>query len=531
MTESSAPTVSSPPLSAKGAGSSRTVVTPEEVSHARILIADDEMSIRMGCEKILKSMGHDVVTVEDGLLALQAFDEKPFDLVLLDLMMPRMDGLTVIPELKARDSDVVIIMITGYASFETAVKAIQSGAYDYVPKPFTPNELKIVIGRALERRHLLRRTRELQLERERSLKDLAFEQSRTKSIINAMADALLVVNNRKELVLFNPSARAFLKDGATPSGKPLVDVSRLPALLEAFDKAIPQLNESMQAVSLEVEDTERKKTFLMNVAFVGAGAPATDGGESLGTDSGEMRGAVVVLSDISPMKDLERAKSRFVSIVSHELKAPVAAIEGYLELIVSDLPPELDKYRQKLDRCKDRAGLLQRMIRELLDLTRIEQGHIERHVEILDPVPVVQEAAEFLRSEASKRHLTLELPSGNGTKVRGDRGEITQIFTNLVSNAIKYNRDGGQVLVKSNVADGFWRLSVSDTGIGMSPENLAHVGEEFFRVKSSATINISGTGLGMSIVQRLLHINHARMEITSELEKGTTFTVVWPLES
>ena len=132
----------------------------QTLEKAKILIADDEASIRIGCQHILTAEGHEVIPAEDGLIALEKFKETPADLVLLDLMMPGKDGLSLIPDLLAVDPSVVIIMITGYASFETAVKAIQLGAYDYVPKPFTPNELKIVVQRSLEKRFLILKTQQ-----------------------------------------------------------------------------------------------------------------------------------------------------------------------------------------------------------------------------------------------------------------------------------------------------------------------------------------------------------------------------------
>jgi DNA-binding NtrC family response regulator len=191
---------------------------PASASPARILVADDESSIRIGCHKILSEDGHEVVTVADGLAAVEAFRASAFDLVLLDLSMPGLDGLQVIPRLRELDPSAVVVMITGYASFETAVQAIQAGAYDYVPKPFTPSELRIVVKRALEKRALIVERLELQRERERSLKDLAFEQSRTRTIINAMAEPLLVVNAARELVFVNPAARRFLAEGRSAPG-------------------------------------------------------------------------------------------------------------------------------------------------------------------------------------------------------------------------------------------------------------------------------------------------------------------------
>lgn len=490
-------------------------------ARARIMVADDESSIRIGCQKILSEDGHEVVAVADGLAAVETFRSHPFDLVLLDLSMPGLDGLQVIPRLREIDPGAVVVMITGYASFETAVQAIQAGAYDYVPKPFTPSELRIVVKRALEKRALIVERLELQRERERSLKDLAYEQSRTRTIINAMAEPLLVVNAARELVFVNPAARRFLAEGATGLGQPLREALGVPELIEAIETALPRLAGAPQAVSTEVTDPREGKTWLLNVAEL-----------ETGSHDETAAGAVLVLSDITPMKDLEKAKTRFVSIVAHELKAPVAAIEGYLDLILGDLEPAIEKYRPKIERCRERADLLQKLIRELLDLSRIEQGRIERTLEPLDPLPVVRDTCEFLAGEAAKKNVSVTVEAGSAAvRLLADRGELTQIFTNLISNAIKYNRDGGSVTVTSEVSGSHWKVAVRDTGIGISESHLAHIGEEFFRVKNSTTVKISGTGLGMAIVKRLLDLNHARLEIASKEGEGSTFTLFWPLAS
>ncbi len=494
---------------------------PDAITRARILVADDEVSIRIGCQKILGEDGHEVVAVADGLSAIETFKAGGIDLVLLDLAMPGLDGLQVIPRLREMDPDAVVVMITGYASFETAVQAIQAGAYDYMPKPFTPSELRIVVQRALEKRALLVERQTLQKERARSLLDLAREQSRTRTIIYAMGEPLLVINAAQELVFVNPAARRFLQEGVTGPGRPMAEALAVPALLEACAAAFPKLTGETKTISTEVFDPREQKTWMLTVTCL----------ESQAGETGPA-GWVLVLADITPMKDLEKAKTRFVSIVAHELKAPVGAIEGYLDLILSDLDPAAEKYRPKIERCRDRAGLLQRLIRELLDLSRIEQGRIERNLETIDPVPIVQETCEFLGEEAAKRRVTLKVvPPAEPVRLLADRGELTQVFTNLVSNAIKYNREGGSVTVTNERSGSHWKVAVTDTGIGMAADHLRHIGEEFYRVKTAETVKISGTGLGMAIVKRILDLNHARLEITSQEGVGSTFTLFWPLAS
>jgi len=463
-----------------------------------------------------------VTAVEDGVAALKAYEAQPFDLVLLDLQMPGIDGLSLLPQIRELDPLAVMVMITGYASFETAVKAIQDGAYDYMPKPFTPNELKIVVRRGLERRYYSLQHARLKAEQERWLRDLAVEQSRTRTIVSAMADALMVINAARELVLFNPAARRFLQDGEL-IGRPLVEVTALPQVNEAVETALSRLTGTVKAVSLEVNDPDKQQTFLMNAA----GIPDER------DPAGPFRGTVLVFADITPQKDLERTKSRFVSVVAHELKAPVAAIEGYLELIVGDLDESQAQYRQKLERCRDRAQLLQRLIRELLDLSRIEQGVIERNVEVLDPVAVLRDTIEFHQQDAVKRNVTVvieETDDAKGVRVRADRDELARIFTNLISNGIKYNREGGRLTIGSSLAGDCWRVTVADTGIGIPEQYIRNIGDEFFRVKSSETAKISGTGLGMAIVKRTLKFYHARFDVASVKGEGTTFTIHWPRE-
>lgn len=487
---------------------------------ARILVADDEKSIRLGCEKVLTSMGHEITLTEDGHQALRKFEETGFDLVILDLMMPEIDGLTLIPKLLEKDPSVVVIMITGYASFETAVKAIHLGAYDYVPKPFTPDELKIVVKRATEKRFLTLNNLELKAERERTLANLAFEQTQTRAIIDSMGEAVMVINRKQELVLHNPAARHLLRDDGPLTGQPISRVTHLESLPKTLEEGLAKLGGNVQGISREIEDPGRKKTFLLNMAGVYHDDSAKE----------DLLGTVLVFSDITPMKNLERAKSRFVSMVSHELKAPMAAIEGYLELILREPETKPELFRAKLERCKDRAGMLQRLIRELLDLTGIEMGKMTRNLELFDPHPILSELCELFRPEALKRGITVSIPENKDQyKIKGDRNEVNQIFTNFLSNAVKYNKQNGTVQVNIERSGDILKITVEDTGLGIPENQMKFIGEEFFRVKTPETAKISGTGLGLAITKRLLELNHARLEISSTPGQGSLFTIRWPL--
>ena len=479
---------------------------------ARVLVVDDESSIRLGCERVLSGCGYQVESLGDGLSAVEAYKKEPYDLVLTDLNMPVMDGLTAVKKIREFDNSAVIVMITGFATIETAVQAIQDGAYDYVPKPFNPSELRLVSRRAIERKTLAR-------ERERSLRDLAFEQSRIKTIVTAMPDPVLVVNNDDQIVMWNPAARFLLANPLPPPGTALAEGASIGSLVNAFVDVKLRLNDQVRAVSIEVNDGRSGRTYLMNAAPI----------EYSPSGAVETSGMVMVFSDVTPMKGLERAKSRFVSIVSHELKAPIGAIKGYLELVLSDMDGSQKDIQEKLERCNIRAGQLQKLISELLDLSRIEHGKIERSLEKIEPLEIVTEVCSFLSSEAEKRDIKIHLPKESPGLIFADRAELNRVFTNLISNAIKYNRDSGEVTVSFQVATDTLQISVTDTGIGIPQEQLSQIGEEFYRIKTPETRDISGTGLGLAIVKRILLVNHATLQINSIYGEGTSFIISWPL--
>ncbi len=167
----------------------------------RVLVVDDEPGMREGCRRILLPEGHTVTTVASGEEALRVMAPGAFDLALVDLKMPGMSGMELLPRLREADPDFVCVMCTAYATLETAVQATKGGAYDYVPKPFTPDELIGVVDRALEVQWLTREAARLREEAERNLLLVAGEQSRTRTIIQNMADGVLVTNREGKLAL------------------------------------------------------------------------------------------------------------------------------------------------------------------------------------------------------------------------------------------------------------------------------------------------------------------------------------------
>ena len=198
----------------------------------RILVVDDERGIREGCRKILTSEGYEVATADDGLAGLDLFrEERDFSAVLVDLKMPRMGGMDLIGRIRELDEDIVLLVITAYATLDTAAEATKRGAYAYIAKPLTPDELLLPVRNGLERRALSIQTRRLSEERHRGLLEIAFGRSKCNTIIKCMADGVLVFNRDGQVVLRNAAAaRAFLGNADLRLPAPIEQVVACPEL-------------------------------------------------------------------------------------------------------------------------------------------------------------------------------------------------------------------------------------------------------------------------------------------------------------
>lgn len=223
----------------------------------------------------------------------------------------------------------------------------------------------------------------------------------------------------------------------------------------------------------------------------------------------------------------EKRQVRFqlLSVIVHELKAPLAAIEGYLYLL-QDPGTGSDPavYKKAVDRSLVRIGGMRKLITDLLDLTRIESGQKRRELVPLELADVARAAIESVQPEAERRGIAVTLHAPAPVPMVADRAEMEILFNNLLTNAVKYNRDGGTVTVRLAGGERV-RIEVADTGIGMTPEETARLFHEFVRIKNEKTRNIPGSGLGLSVVRKLAHLNGGEVTVESSPGVGSTFTV------
>ena len=373
----------------------------------RILVVDDELGMRNACQKVLSAEGYMVELAEDGLAGLELFQKRGnFAVALIDLNMPRLSGIDLIQEIRKTDEDIVLLVITAYASIETAVEATRRGAYSYIPKPFTPDELLLPVRNGLEKRALTLEAKQLRQEREKQLLERALA-----------------------------------------------------------------------------------------------------------------------------LKRLAEAKSIFVSLVAHEVKNPLAAIEGYLNMVLTGAGgTDAAQNRAMIERAMQRAATLRQMVAELMNLSAMETGNFAITRSPLNVSQVVVDVVRTYDEKARQKRVDLKadirLPVES--RVLADRGALKQVFSNLVDNAIKYTPEGGHVLVLAEARDNAVTVTVKDDGYGMDPSETGRIFEEFYRIRNEHTAAVAGTGLGLTVVKRLVDMHQGVVTVDSAPGKGSVFTVSLP---
>jgi len=485
-----------------------------------VLVVDDEQDIREGSERILNRMDFLVSTASSGDEALKRFEEETPAIVLLDLKMPGMDGMDVLERIRAIDDRAIVIVITGYATVETAIQAMKHGAYDFIPKPFEPDQLRLIVNRAAEKIRLEMAAEKMAHERQRTLMDLGTEKSRIRTIIESLPNGVLVTNTQGQVVLMNPAFKELMgSDANHPVGESI----------ETYfpDEGLCTLvKEISQGKHIDFEDIpEYEFTRSKDQYFMARGRPV------LGNKS-ECLGAVVTVVDITALKMIDQLKSEFVAKVSHELRSPLSTIHEQLAVVLGDMmeiAPETDQ--KILGRAKEKTHSLISLIGDLLDLSRIEEGIICR-----EPVPIqidvlLNSIIDFLKDKAAAKQqaLDLEIKSENLPELEADPLALESIFGNLITNAINYTPENGQIRVIVETAGINIKVVVTDNGFGIEGRHLDHIFERFYRVKNDQTRYITGTGLGLPIVKELVQSLGGFIEVESSFGKGSTFTVLLPV--
>ena len=366
-----------------------------------VLVVDDEPGIRSGVLRILSRHTVSFPFMDDdyafecreaatGEEALEMIRDDVPDILLLDNKLPGIKGMEVLEIIQERKLDIVVAMITSYASADIAAKATDDGAWDFIPKPFTPAELKSSIDLI---------TKQLFLKR--------------------------ITSNMKE---------------------------------------------------------EGKKI-----------------------------------------------RYQFLSVLSHELKSPLNTLEGYISMMQErELGESLEDYGQVLDRSIQRINGMRTLILDLLDLTRINREREGERKERVNLSERARMALSVIQPMAIQRNIDLHYTGDEQVNYLADPSDLDILFNNLLSNAVKYNREGGSVGVSVSSTGKKVEIIVRDTGIGMSEEEVSQLFREFVRIKNSRTRGISGSGLGLSIVSRIVEVYGGSIQVDSKPDEGSLFRVTLP---
>ena len=475
----------------------------------RILVVDDETRIREACRMVLEEMGNDVVLAADGGQGLALIRERHFDIILVDLMMPVLSGFDVLSEVRAQHPDTVVIVITGYATVEHSVEAMKRGAFDFIPKPFTPDQLRGVVAKSLKYTQ--------------ALQDISDSRSRLRVMVNRLMDGVMTTDNEGRIVLANP---AFLHMiglyGEEVVGRRVEEVISGEKMRRMIDEALAMppdtFTELVQETSIEERDGQPERILGVRCApFRGR--------------SGVNIGTITVLHDITASKKIERMKSDFVSMVSHEIRGPMNSLLMQIQVILDGLAGEVtDKQREILERASGKIKNLTSMVSELLDLARIEAGLIAGEKEEMDIRKLLEDQVAFHLPAAVAGGIRIQLEALPALpKIPANAQGMEEVFTNLVTNAIKYSPPDSTITLSATVDSDYLAVTVRDTGFGIPEEDLEEIFTRFYRVKDSNTREIHGTGLGLAIVKSIVNAHHGSIKVESKPGQGSAFTVSLPI--
>jgi signal transduction histidine kinase len=338
--------------------------------------------------------------------------------------------------------------------------------------------------------------------------ELGRDRGRMSAILAGMIEGVIVVDPQGRLEQVNDAARQMLRLDDRVIGQHYVEIIRHPGITDLVGSALA--NETPDSVLLS---PPRDSTRVISARA----APAAS--------AGGMRGAVLVLHDITELQRADQMRRDFVANVSHELRTPLTAIRGYIEAL-ADGDPSADERRQFLDVIRRNTLRMERLVKDLLRLARLDAGQEVLEIRPCDTRGLIQAVAADLRPALDARNQRVEFSIGEGAEVvQADAAKLHDALRNLVSNASTYGPDDSKIQIEVMATDGTVAISVSDEGPGIPEEALSRIFERFYRVDKSRARDPGGTGLGLAIVRHLIGLHNGRVRVENRPERGARFTI------
>ncbi|MFQ5588798.1 MAG: two-component system histidine kinase PnpS [Nitrospiria bacterium] len=345
------------------------------------------------------------------------------------------------------------------------------------------------------------------------LKEMDVSRSRLEAVLLSMFEGVLVVDANGGILLVNQALRDFFHIQQEVAGRNAIEVIRNLKIAEIIDRAV---HSQCRVAASEITILSPQEKVLSVY-----GTPVLRNGQS--------EGAILVFHDITNVRRLEKIRQDFVANVSHELKTPVASIKGYAETLLEGAIHDSENAEPFLKIIHDDAERLALLIEDLLSLSKIESGKLNINFEPTDLFPIIQKVAQSLRPQSLGKSVRIDVKTPETLpQVPADKTRITQVFFNLIDNAIKYNKTGGTVRVSAKTQKNTVEIEITDNGIGIPKADLPRLFERFYRVDKGRSRALGGTGLGLSIVKHIVKAHNGDIRVESELGKGTTFTLTLP---
>ena len=503
-----------------------------------ILVVDDEPAIRQLLTECLADEGHQVQLVATGREARAALRHRPFDVIILDLQLPDGSGSDLLASMDGdRGSRPEVIIITGYASADSAIHALQHEAYDYIRKPFSVESLITSVRNALERRRVAAHSAQLMRQADEGTRPASLqapptlpqphapgeasdeERNRMLAILHSLGEAVVTCGMDTRIRMLNAEAERLLGIRAAKATG-----MRWAALI-----GIPPTQCPVRATL--ASDTGLRNVRMCIKARNGEPRTVRLSTSLFRNNRGEPAGVAIVFRDVGPEEQLERMKSEFITAASHELRTPLTSIRGYVELLLDGTAGELNEpQRECIEAVERNSAKLGSLVETILDLSRIEGGVFQVLLEPTDLVVVAQGAGAAAAHRAAEHGIeVLVCPEVDTLTIESDPRRIRQVLEELLSNALRHTPSGGHIRVEVLAhGDDGGIIAVADDGVGIPREHLGRVFDKFHKVNGGAARNGNGVGLGLSIAKAIVERLGGSIAVESSLGHGTRFSVTLP---
>lgn len=507
---------------------------------SKIIVVDDEKMVTSAFRTLLMVEG-----IKGGeffnspVEALESIKSETPDLIISDFLMPEMNGLEFLREAKKYCPETSMILLTGYADKENAIKAINEvGLYKYIEKPWDNDDLLMNIKNGIERSHLLSKLREKISELEGAKKqleiysndlerlvaertqDLSHANQKLSGIINYSADGIIILDKEGRIEQINPACENLTGLSATALiGKPFCQIIRGSKV-----DLIPD-DDGLFGISADNSEVLLKDCVIFN-SLGGMQTPVEINFAAIYDDESDTAEKYVgVIRNVSRQKEIERLRDDFIATLTHDLRTPLLAAIQTLKFFLDGSLGDLEEKQSvllstMLQSNEDLLGL----VNALLEVYRFDSGKLELCKTVFEPKALVEQCVDELLPLANKKDIDLSFDCGYTEKVeiRADKGELKRVITNLCGNAVNYTNKGGSIKVILKAQSGDIIFSVEDNGNGIPQADIPHLFMRFSQGTSKK--RSTGTGLGLYLSRQIIEAHGGKIWVESKLNKGSEFT-------